>query len=224
MSSRTRPVNMSWIGVRTVSTPRSKKHYLLTKILFVFFLQKLRMSRVISSKISSFPEDFWVARIPSTKNKKFSRIIFVIVFDWGASLPTIPLQNWTEVRPHWPGTGGKRARNWKWPNNGWQNGRRPFFGESPKTAEKWPANGRIAEIWPFSALPAICPAIFSDSGASPNNGCRPFRQPFFGHSQFRARFPPVAGQRGRKNRKTYTPLFVFSMNFPNTYTYTITLL
>ena len=84
--------------------------------------------------------------------------------------------------------------------NGRRNGRRPFFGGRPDLAGKnGRANGRIAEIWPFSACPAICPGHFSGHfGPSPKNGRRPFRRPFFGHFRFRAHFPPVAGQWGRK--------------------------
>ena len=104
------------------------------------------------------------------------------------------------LRFRWPATGGKRARHWKWPKNGWRNGRRPFFREGPQNGRKnGRANGQTGRKWPNFSCPAICPAIFSAiSGASPKNGRRPFRQPFFGHFQCRARFPPVAGQRDRK--------------------------
>ena len=76
-----------------------------------------------------------------------------------------------------------------------------FSGRAPKYPKHGRANGRIAEIWLFSACPAISQPFFRPFfrhfGPSPKNGRWPFRQPFFGPFQFRAHFPPVAGQVGR---------------------------
>ena len=69
-----------------------------------------------------------------------------------------------------------------------------IFGEGPKWQKKWPGKWpdrqKMAKFQLFGHFSAIL-------GVSPKNGRRPFRQPFFGHCQFRAHFPPVAGQRDR---------------------------
>ena len=85
------------------------------------------------------------------------------------------------------------AEKWlaKWPA--------AIFTRGPKMAEKWPCKWanrqKMAKFQLSGHLPSHFSAILPPP--LPKNGRRPFRQPLFGHFQFRARFPPVAGQRGR---------------------------
>ena len=69
--------------------------------------------------------------------------------------------------------------------------------DSPKNGQ---ANGRTGGIWSFSACPAICPPILRLSLARRR---RPFRQPFFGHFQFRAHRQSVAVPRGSQPWGSY---------------------
>ena len=97
---------------------------------------------------------------------------------------------------------------------GWETD--PKLEMAEKWLAKWPAaifrggprNGRKmagqmagqAEMAKFQLSGHLPGLFFGHFGDSPKNGRRPFRQPFFGHFQFRACFPPVAGQRNRNKR------------------------